>query len=182
MLSTDNWCIKVAQRIYGPYTVAQLEDFAREGRLTSSSMIAPAGGTSWRAARHYPAFQAMLNDKAKQRKKGFGKNVGNNSAYEEGSVVNFIIIFDVISGSASRLETVIRGIGPAFRITDNVWTVQSDLSVMGVKNEIIPHLQVRESVFIIDCQRGRSTWQNFLPEAHAKLTKAWLSVGVKANA
>ncbi len=182
MLSTDNWCIKVAQRIYGPYTMDQLTEFAREGRLTGSTMLSPAGGNMWRAARQYPAFHALLDKSNKKTKKGFGKNkTAQSSGFEEGAIVNFIIMFDVISGAASRLEQVIRNLGPAFRLTDNVWTVQSELSVVGVKNEIVPHLQVREPVFIVDCQRGRSVWQNFVPETHARLSKAWTGIGVQLH-
>jgi len=180
MLSTDNWSIKVAQRIYGPYTMDQLSAFAQEGRLTASTMLSPAGGNMWRAARQYPTFQKLLNRSTKTNKKGFGKTKSSQtSSFEEGAIVNFIVIFDVISGCASRLEQVLRNIGPAFRLADNVWTVQSELSVVGVKNEIVPHLQVREPVFIIDCQRGRSVWQNFVPETHARMTKAWTGLGLQ---
>jgi hypothetical protein len=179
MLSTDNWCIKVASRVYGPYTTAQLESFAAEGRLVAHSQVAPAGGRVWRAANQYPNIAEFLKG-ADQKSKGkqFGKNVEKaKPTLEEGAVSNFVLIFDVVSGAASKLEHIIRNIGPAFRMTDNVWTVASDQTVMGIKNLITPHLQVRELVFVIDAHRGRSAWQNFAPETHSKLTKAW--VGVK---
>ena len=181
MLSADNWCIKVAQRVYGPYTQSQLEGFAQEGRLTPASLVSPAGGTVWRAARLYPSLAGVFSASGKGKKSGFGKVTpkASTAVFEEGALVNFVLIFDVISGSASRLESIIRNIGPAFRLTDNVWTVQTTLSVNGVKNEIVPHLQVREPCFVIDCQRGRSVWQNFVPETHAKLTKAWTGLAIQ---
>lgn len=175
MLSTDNWCLKVAEKVYGPYTTDQLEAFAREGRLSAQSMIAPAGGKNWRPAKNYPNILRILEGKTTSRKTtAFGKQTpGTDSAVlADGEIANFILVFDVVSGAASRLEHIIRNIGPAFRLTDNVWTVASTQSVMGIKNTIAPHLQVREPVLVVDASRGRTAWQNFVPELHSRLTKA----------
>ncbi|MGV6800698.1 MAG: DUF4339 domain-containing protein [bacterium] len=174
MLSTDNWCMKVASKVYGPYTFTQMEDFAREGRLSAQSLVSPAGSQNWRPARQYQNFASTFNKKAKPSNKSFGKNrTEAEGVLPDGAVANFILIFDVVSGSAGRLEHIIQNIGPAFRITENVWTVASDQTVMSIKNTIVPHLQIREQVFVIDASRGKCAWQNFVPEIHSKLTKAW---------
>ncbi len=176
MLSTDNWCLKVAERIYGPYTTKQLEAFAAEGRLSPQSMIAPAGGKVWRPANQYPIIAELLSADKPKSTKSFGRSntPADQDTLRDGAISNFVIIFDVLSGAATRLEHIVRNIGPAFRLTENVWTVMSEQSVTGIKNTIAPHLQVREPVFVIDTKRGRSDWQNFTPEMHSKLTKSWL--------
>ncbi len=176
MLSTDNWCIKVADKVYGPYTINQMGQFAAQGRLNAQSSISPAGGTVWRSARHYPNIAELLNGTKKQEKQ-FGKSDMHTDRHgpEEGELSNFIIIFDVISGAATKLERIIKLIGPAFRIADNVWVVSSDQTLTGVRNQLTPHLQIREQIFIIDAHRARSTWQNYTPELHSKLTKSWIS-------
>lgn len=175
MLSTDNWCLKVAEKIYGPYTTDQMQSFAREGRLSGSSLVAPAGARNWRQARNYPNLLKAGNDNtASRNNSSFGKQQeAEQGKLPEGAVSNFLIIFDEVSGAASRLEHIVRNIGPGFRLTSNVWTVASDQSVMGIKNTIAPHLQVREPVFVVDVHRGKSAWQNFVPETHSRLTKAW---------
>lgn len=180
MLSTDNWCIKVAERVYGPYTTTQMEDFAAEGRVNAQSLLAPAGGKVWREAQQYPNMADILNGKRRtptnaRSKFGKQKQGAGQAAPEEGQTANFILIFDVTSGSAGRLEHIIRNIGTAFRVCDNVWSVASDQSVMGIKNVLGPHLQIREPIMVIDTSRGRTAWQNFAPETHSKLTKAWTS-------
>lgn len=177
MLATDNWCIKVAQRVYGPYTPDQMAAFAVEGRLSGQSLVAPAGGKTWREARQYPAISTLLEKGAKPSSRAFGKQpVSDSGAHvlAEGASANFIVIFDVVSGAASRLAHVLSSLGPAFRLTDNVWTVATGQSALGVKNAVAPHLELREPLFVIDCSRGRTAWQNFAPETHAKLTKAWV--------
>ena len=177
MLATDNWCIKVAQRVYGPYTQEQMAAFATEGRLSGQSLVAPAGGKTWREARQYPAISGMLDKGSKPGGRAFGRNAAEptaSAALAEGANANFVIVFDVVSGAAGRLAHVLSNIGPAFRLTDNVWTVSSNQTALGIKNAIAPHLALREPLFVIDCSRGRTSWPIFAPETHAKLTKAWV--------
>lgn len=178
MLSTDNWCIKVAERVYGPYSTEQLEEFAEQGRLGPQSLVAPAGGKMWRAARQYPNIAEILSGERQltTTTSRFGRsNESGKDPQDDVSIANFVVVFDVVSGAASRLEHVVRNLGPAFRLTDNVWAVSSDQTIMGIKNLLTPHLQVREPIFIVDCSRGKTAWQNFTPEKHSKLTKAWMS-------
>ena len=177
MLATDNWCIKVAQRVYGPYTHAQMAAFAAEGRLSNQSLVAPAGGKTWREAAQYPALGELL--KGRGDKASFGRRTAADRAagkgeLAEGATANIIVVFDVVSGAASRLAHLLSSLGPAFRVTDNVWTVATTQSALGVKNAIAPQMNLREPLMVIDTTRGRTVWQNFAPEVHAKLTKAWV--------
>lgn len=178
MLATDNWCIKVAQRVYGPYTQSQMSAFAAEGRLSNQSLVAPAGGKTWREARAYPALADALDGKVKEAAgaRAFGKSAadGKSGVLPEGQTANFVVVFDVVSGAASRLAHVLSALGPSFRLTDNVWTVATNQTALGVKNAIAPHLALREPLFVVDCTRGRTAWQNFAPETHSRLTKAWV--------
>ena len=176
MLATDNWCIKVAQRVYGPYTHAQMAAFAAEGRLSNQSLVAPAGGKTWREAAQYPALGELLKTRADRA--SFGRRGADQGSRKgelaEGATANIIVVFDVVSGAASRLAHVLSALGPAFRVTDNVWSVATTQSALGVKNTIAPQMNLREPLMVIDTTRGRTVWQNFAPEVHAKLTKAWV--------
>lgn len=175
MLATDNWCIKVAQRVYGPYTHTQMASFAAEGRLSNQSLVAPAGGKTWREAHQYPALSELLRPRAEKASFGRQANKGKGAGeLAEGATANMIVVFDVVSGAASRLAHVLSSLGPAFRVTDNVWSVATAQSALGVKNAIAPQMNLREPLMVIDTSRGRTVWQNFTPEVHAKLTKAWV--------
>ncbi len=207
MLAADNWCIKVDDRVYGPYTSTQLRKFAHEGRLASWSLIAPAGGRTWREAKDERAFASFFGA-ASKRPNGDGTTFGKRDIVIEedtkpaiaesptpapsprkssaarpgaavaadGAIANFVIIFDVVSAAASRAEAAVLSLGPAFRLADNVWSVSCELTAIGVRNAIAPYLLLRESIFVIDTTRGRSSWQNYAPETHAKISAAWTSV------
>lgn len=189
MLAADNWCVKVDDRVYGPYTSQQLKKFASEGRLAGWSHISPAGSRSWREAKDEPAFASMFSTARPQR--SFGKRdetveeaapqqtrrqsaqVARQNAAAVAGPANFVIIFDVVSAAASRVENAIAAIGPAFRLTENVWALSCDMTATGVRNAVAPYLLPRESIFVIDTTRGRSSWQNYAPEMHAKIAAAW---------
>ena len=189
MLAADNWCVKVDDRVYGPYTSQQLRKFAAEGRLASWSHVSPAGSRSWREAKDEPAFAALFSQGKSQR--AFGKRdetvedaeprparrtasqTAKASAAPAQGPANFIIVFDVVSAAASRVENAITAIGQAFRLTDNVWALTCEMTATGVRNAIAPYLLPRESIFVVDTTRGRSSWQNYAPEMHAKIAAQW---------
>lgn len=216
MLAADNWCVKVEERIYGPYTSQQLRKFAHEGRFAPWSLVAPAGARSWREARSEGAFAPFFGLEAPRNtisEKRFGKrDFGSEPAEEnkknsegappetssaeapspaesprathghsgpaavgknEPRIANFILIFDIVSAAASRVEAAVLSLGPAFRVAENVWTVSCEMSAVGVRNAIAPYLLPRESLLVVDATRGRTSWQNFAPELHAKLSAAW---------
>lgn len=175
MLATDNWCIKVRDRVYGPYTHEQMKDFAGEGRLSSQSLVSPAGGNAWREARQYPPLAAVIKG-GPAHAKSFGKagKDADNTGAAEGEEANVVVIFDVTAATAGRVNSLMHKLGTAFRMTDNVWVVRTTQSALGVKNALAPHLDVREPLFVIDTSRGRTSWQNFVPELHSKLTQAWI--------
>lgn len=212
MLAADNWCVKVEDRVYGPYTSQQLRKFAHEGRFAPWSLVAPAGSRSWREARNEtmfaPFFGADAPRNAAASFRAFGKRsladeiatadiektcaeapdgerppaprgktrarAGRSSAADP-LIANFILIFDIVSAAASRVETAVLGLGPAFRVAENVWTLSCEFSAVGVRNAVAPYLLPRESILVIDATRGRTSWQNFAPEMHAKLAAAWAS-------
>ena len=197
----DNWCIKSDERVYGPYSSRDLKKFAHEGRFAAWSMVAPAGSRDFKEARLEPAFAQFFGmETAPSGARNFGKlecgaqalaapandasheprrarplgNAKSAPSTEQLEPANFVIIFDVVNAAASRVENALSGLGAAFRIADNVWTVNCALTAIGVRNALAPFLRPHETLFVIDATHGRTSWQNYAPEAHAKITKAFV--------
>lgn len=200
MLAAENWCLKVEDKVYGPYTTEQMRKFAHEGRLASWSLVSPAGGRTWREARNESIFANFFGTvpseatTSTQSSKAFGKrndcdftlpeeapsktipisaNIQTKKSAEP-TIANFVVIFDVVSGAASRVEAALFSLGPAFRIADNTWTVSCEMTAVGVRNAIAPYLRGSESIFVVDATRGRSSWGNYSPAINAKLTAAFI--------
>ncbi|HNS86243.1 MAG TPA: GYF domain-containing protein [Parvularculaceae bacterium] len=191
----ESWCLKSNDRIYGPYSSSELRKFAHEGRFAASSLIAPAGSREWREARSEPAFAPFFGynaarsetangfgrrdsgadvGRAPRRARPLGQSPRNNPPTEQTTPANFVLIFDVSSAAASRVENALSSLGPAFRLAENVWTVNCSLTAIGVRNAVAPFLKPHEPLFVIDATKGRTSWQNYAPEAHSKITQAYV--------
>jgi len=188
MLATENWCVKVGEKIYGPYTSAQMRKYAEQGRVAGWSLVAPAGSRAWCEAKSETTFSDLFRSEtnavtATGNNRVFGKNTRTSLAQDSRQDItekpdydqraNFIIIFDVVSGAAGRNSVAIRELGPAFRITDNVWSLTCDLTAVGVRNALSPYLKHGETLFVIDSTRGRTAHHNFTPELHAKIAAVY---------
>ncbi len=188
MLAAENWCVKVVDKVYGPYTSAQMRKYAHEGRLSAKSLISPAGSRAWCEARREAAFSNFFGyntygDKKPAGEPVFGKcDIAANDAHIKArkqakkssvEVANFVIIFDAVAATASRVEAAVVGLGNAFRIADNVWNLSCELTAVGVRNALAPYLSPTEKIFVVDATRGRSSWQNFAPEHHSKISAAY---------
>jgi hypothetical protein len=44
-----------------------------------------------------------------------------------------------------------------------------------VRNALAPYLRPNESIFVVDASNGRASWQNYAPEAHSKITAAYVN-------
>ncbi len=109
-----------------------------------------------------------------RRARPLGRDAKSNSPTEHLEPSNFVIIFDVVNAAASRVENALTSLGTAFRLAENVWTVNCSLTAIGVRNAIAPFLRPNETLFVIDATNGRTSWQNYAPEAHSKITQAYV--------
>ncbi len=109
-----------------------------------------------------------------RRARPLGQPARSNPTTDQSGPSNFVLIFDVVNATASRVENTLAGLGNAFRLAENVWTVSCSLTAIGVRNAIAPFLRPHESLFVIDATNGRTSWQNYAPEAHAKITQAFV--------
>ena len=48
------------------------------------------------------------------------------------------------------------------------------LTAIGVRNALAPFLRAHETLFVVDATNGRTSWQNYAPEAHSKITQAFV--------
>lgn len=192
----DNWCIKSNERVYGPYSSRDLKKFAHEGRFAAWSLVAPAGSREFREARAEPAFAQFFGLDAApaggarafgkldcagadapalpRRARPLGRESDKAPSTEQLAPANFVVIFDTVNAAASRVENALSSLGTAFRLAENVWSVSCALTAIGVRNAMAPFLKPHETLFVVDATNGRTSWQNYAPEAHAKITQAFV--------
>ncbi len=59
---SEEWCIKVNDRVYGPYKAQELSQFAREGRLAAWSLVSRKGLSKWCKAKDERAFASFFQN------------------------------------------------------------------------------------------------------------------------
>ena len=162
-----------------------MRKLAQEGRLAAWSLVSPAGSRAWREAREETRLANFfqVNGAAAPEKPAPDKPAdgapktaalfGKSKADSPSRAANFIVIFDNACGSANRVEAAMFSLGPAFRLTENVWNVTCELTAVGVRNAIAPYLTPHEPIFVVDTERGRSSWQNFSLEEQSKIAAAY---------
>jgi hypothetical protein len=84
-----------------------------------------------------------------------------------------VIVDQKAQSAASHIEGAINSLGPAYRLTTNVWIVSTEQSVSAVRNRLVQELGKADSLFVIDASRGKAAWFNFGPEADVRIRRVW---------
>lgn len=187
------WVLQVSGRIYGPYTGHALRDYVREGRVVAHSMLArtgqPAGEEEWMPAAQDPVlsqlFSAADAELLQVRQEmdtpspsgggpqGFGSKKTQTDRRDQPTSFNIVIITDVKSRSSGPLENALMSLGPAYKISANVWVVHTPSGAPEVVNLLTQHLGGSDRLFVVDATRNRTAWFNMGPETDAKIRQVW---------
>ena len=185
-----SWIVSVAGRAYGPYTDAQMQAFASEGRLAPQSLVARNGETQFRPAADEPALAILFGFaqqpapesatpapiatvtpiKPADSQSKFGRQ---DDVEKPGVRSHVIIIADMKSRSIDGLEEEIFKLGPAFAFLPQAWLLSTDLSVNAIRNQLVQQLGKLDVLFVVDATRDKAAWFNFGPEADARIRRNW---------
>ena len=192
------WVLQVSGRIYGPYTGHALKEYVREGRVVATSVVArtgqPAGEENWMPAAQDPVLSTLFSPAEAElmtvrQEMTTGTQAGNR-AYENDpntfgskknqterrarpTSFNMVIITDVKSRSSGPLENAVMSLGPAYKISANVWVVHTPSGAPEVVNSLTQHLGSTDRLFVVDATRNRTAWFNMGPETDAKIRQVW---------
>lgn len=185
-----SWIVSVAGRAYGPYTDAQMQAFASEGRLAPQSLVARNGETQFRQAADDTALAALFGlhkmpaleaaqpvatatvtpIKPAEAPSAFGQK---DDAAKTGERAHIIVIADMKSRSIDGLEEEIFKLGPAYAFLPQAWLLSTEMSVNAIRNQLVQQLGKLDVLFVIDATRDKAAWFNFGPEADARIRRNW---------
>ncbi|HEX3754302.1 MAG TPA: DUF4339 domain-containing protein [Rhizomicrobium sp.] len=171
---TDSWTISVSGRVYGPYTLAQMQGFHGEGRLADHSMVARAGEDKFHPAREDAEFSALFAAPVAPTPQGEPHKFGRGqSAAEREQPTHYVIISEMKSRSIAGLEEEIFALGPAQRFTPQAWVLVSEASINTIRNALVQKLGKLDTLFIVDATHDKACWFNFGPEGDARVRALW---------
>jgi hypothetical protein len=177
----QSWMISVAGHEYGPYSDAQMEAFAAEGRLIASSLVMHSDDTEFHAAEHEPALVAFFRSAkpvetaapVHSDEPSSTHKFGRQDEEQVGERARFLIVSDMKSRSVTGLEQEIYNLGPAYPILPQMWLLISDNSLSAIRNLLVQKLGKLDALFIVDTTHDKAAWFNFGPEPDARIRKLW---------
>ncbi len=183
---SDTWTISVAGRAYGPYTAAQMQSFAAEGRLAPQSLVARGSENQYRAASEDPALAALFRPAAaapaQPPSRQFFTAEGNEEIPAFGRSeedapttqrAHFLIVADMKSRSISGLEEEIFNLGPAVPLTPQAWLLTSDTTINAIRQALVQKLGKLDMLFVADATNDKAAWFNFGPEVDSRIRRIW---------
>src|ERR1700722_18926969 len=183
MVMAESWTISVGGRIYGPYSLEQMQGFHAENRLADHSMVARAGEEQFHPASEDAAL-ALLFQPASETAAGdagAAEPVASEPAQphrfgartENGGPAHFVIVADMKSRSITGLEEEIFSLGQAHRFGPQSWVLSSEATINTIRNALVQKLGKIDTLFIVDAVHDKAAWFNFGPETDTRIRKMW---------
>ena len=173
---TISWTLSVGGRVYGPYSLEQMQGFHAEKRLASHSLIAREGQEQFYPAGEDPdlamLFQPMAASPAavpSDQPKGFGARFDSDS----GTLGHFVIVADMKARSITALEEEIFALGVAQRFGQQAWVLSSEASINTIRTALVQKLGKIDTLFIVDAAHDKAAWFNFGPETDTRIRMIW---------
>ncbi|HET7083249.1 MAG TPA: DUF4339 domain-containing protein [Rhizomicrobium sp.] len=172
----ESWTISVGGRVYGPYSLEQMQAFQAEKRLAGHSLIARAGQEQFQPAAEDPELAplfAAADSQATSAPEPAPRFGQRQEVETDGIPGHFVIVADMKSRSITGLEDAIFSLGPAHRFGAQAWVLSSEASINIVRMALVQKLGKLDTLFIVDATHDKAAWFNFGPEADTRIRKMW---------
>ena len=181
---TETWTISVGGRVYGPYSLEQMQGFHAENRLADHSLVARAGEEQFHPAAEDPALAPLFQpatptagaplepaaETATPAPHRFGRSDADVLA---GEPAHFVIVADMKSRSIAGIEEEIFSLGEAHRFMPQAWVLRSSATINIIRNALVQKLGKIDTLFIVDAAHDKAAWFNFGPESDTRIRKMW---------
>ena len=178
----ESWTISVGGRVYGPYSLEQMQGFHAENRLADHSLVARAGEEQFHPASEDAELALLFQPAAAEQadtiiaaEPAQPHRFGAKSEAENGheGPAHFVIVADMKSRSITGLEEEIFTLGPAHRFGSQAWVLSSEASINTIRNALVQKLGKIDTLFIVDAAHDKAAWFNFGPETDTRNRKMW---------
>ena len=178
----ETWTISVGGRVYGPYTLEQMQAFRAENRLADHSLVARDDEEQFHPAGEDPGLASLFqadqpreaeNTPASEPAQPHRFGARAEPETSSGGPAHFVIVADMKSGSIAGLDDEISKLGPAYRFCSQAWVLTSEAPINIVRNALMQKLGKIDTLFIVDAAHDKAAWFNFGPEADTRIRKMW---------
>jgi len=165
--SPTEWWVQVRGRAFGPYTFAQLTEFAKEGRIRPSTPISFDPNTGWKEARRIEGLMPQFAHAAPDTPGGAPAPAAAPEA------ANVFVHAEIVSGGWTPFMAALTSMGAICELAPGFWLVRTRFSAGVVRNMLSQTLERGDRFIVIDATRDRLAWFNLGPENDAKIREVW---------
>ena len=183
LVMAESWTISVGGRVYGPYSLEQMQGFHAENRLADHSMVARAGEEQFHPASEDAALALLFQPASETAaaEPAAAEPVASEPAQphrfgaraENDGPAHFVIVADMKSRSITGLEEEIFSLGQAHRFGPQSWVLSSEATINTIRNALVQKLGKIDTLFIVDAVHDKAAWFNFGPETDTRIRKMW---------
>jgi hypothetical protein len=166
------WFVNSGGKVFGPYSMVQMTDFAHEDRLRSTSVVRFGETGEWMQAAVEPQLGRLFHadtvpvgpppvSSLDQRKDG--------APSKDTGAVNVVIIGHFRSRSVETFERALGQFGEVVDLTPSSWMLRTEIPIGILRNDLVKFLGASDRLFMVDGKRGKVTWSNFGPSEEARL-------------
>ncbi|MBI1187294.1 MAG: DUF4339 domain-containing protein [Alphaproteobacteria bacterium] len=163
--ATETWWVQAKGAAYGPYTRAQLQRFAGEGRVRGASLVSMRRDGGWREAQATPELAGVFAAPAQPT--GFAPA---KTAHEPG---NLFVFAEIHSGAWTQFLAALEAMGRIAELAPGFWILRTRLSAGAVRNTLSQTLASGDRFVVVDATRDRLAWFNMGPGPEVAIRDVW---------
>jgi hypothetical protein len=173
------WTVCVQGRTYGPYTAAQMQSFAREGRLAPHSLIARDKDGPFGAAVQDSEIALLFRSIVPRSAHRVAsadetlRSFGQKAEAMPSELSHYLIVADLKSGSLSALEEEIFRLGSAYPVMPQAWILATRTATGALRNLLVQKLGKLDQLFIANATQDKIAWVNLGMEAEIQVRRIW---------
>lgn len=175
--------VRVADSIYGPFSVDAIEAFVQEGRVGARSLVAPTPEGPFEPLRARVEFsdlfphlirQPLSTDDRQAPAAASAPVLARRHANAQDKPLNNVVIFiDLQTTSPNDLQQRFRALGRAVHLFGSVFILRTALSAAQLRQSISQILGSRDCFFLVDATNERLAWFNLGPEVDSHIRMVW---------
>lgn len=141
-MATENWCMKVGGKIYGPYPTAQMAGFVAEKRLAYHSMVAPAGSRDFRQALQFEELRPLF------------RKQGSAQAAAAGNLRTNLVILAGDQSAAGPASEVLGQQAEARPLSGSVYLIRGAATADELRDQLARVLPSTERAMVLALEGG----------------------------
>jgi hypothetical protein len=165
------WRIEAEGRVYGPYSFAQMTEFAAQGRLSAASRVSDQADGGFRRAREVAQLQPLFAaTQIKAQAPAPALAPSPTAAPEEANVLVFV---EAHTLSHDALEDTLASLGLAVPVAQGLWLMRTRHTSSVIRNMVSQKLKAGDRLFVLDATRDKLAWFNLGPVADVRVREVW---------